>query len=440
MREGTDATLVAYGPMVRTCLEAAAAAEADGAALEVVDLRALSPLDLETVLDVGPRPATRWSSHEAPANLGSAPRSRARVERARVLLAGGAGAAGRGLRHPVPAVPGRGGLPARPGPGARRRRPLASGTEDGRCRDVKEFKLPDLGEGLTEGEILQWLVAARRRGRAEPADRRGRDRQGRGRDAVALRRGRDDAAPRRRATTVDVGRADHRASTPTPRRAGRTEGVAEPAPGDGASRRRSAVPRSADDLPHEPGRRGCRPGGRKAASGGQARSRSLGRHRPPRRRSCPGRAAAGPAESRRRQRAGRRHRRPRGCRPRRSAEAGGRRARRRRGAGQAAGPQAGPDLGVDLAASTAPGRAASITRADVQAAAERQRRPAERSGGAPGRAVVDFDPATRERAHPDQGRAQADRRRRWWRARSPRRTSPSASPSTSPRRWSCARG
>ncbi len=23
---------------------------------------------------------------------------------------------------------------------------------------VKEFKLPDLGEGLTEGEILQWLV------------------------------------------------------------------------------------------------------------------------------------------------------------------------------------------------------------------------------------------------------------------------------------------
>ena len=24
---------------------------------------------------------------------------------------------------------------------------------------VKEFKLPDLGEGLTEGEILKWLVA-----------------------------------------------------------------------------------------------------------------------------------------------------------------------------------------------------------------------------------------------------------------------------------------
>ena len=24
---------------------------------------------------------------------------------------------------------------------------------------VKEFPLPDLGEGLTEGEILKWLVA-----------------------------------------------------------------------------------------------------------------------------------------------------------------------------------------------------------------------------------------------------------------------------------------
>ena len=24
---------------------------------------------------------------------------------------------------------------------------------------TKQFKLPDLGEGLTEGEILQWLVA-----------------------------------------------------------------------------------------------------------------------------------------------------------------------------------------------------------------------------------------------------------------------------------------
>ena len=70
-------------------------------------------------------------------------------------LAGGAGAARRRLRHPVPAVEAGRGVPARPGPGARRRRPL-----DGvLSMATKQFKLPDVGEGLTEGEILQWLVA-----------------------------------------------------------------------------------------------------------------------------------------------------------------------------------------------------------------------------------------------------------------------------------------
>ena len=45
--------LVCYGPMVRTCLDAAAAAEEDGLDLEVIDLRTLSPLDLDPVFDVG---------------------------------------------------------------------------------------------------------------------------------------------------------------------------------------------------------------------------------------------------------------------------------------------------------------------------------------------------------------------------------------------------
>jgi len=49
-RQGTTATLITYGPQVKTCLEAAAAAESDGLDLEVVDLRALSPIDWDTVL------------------------------------------------------------------------------------------------------------------------------------------------------------------------------------------------------------------------------------------------------------------------------------------------------------------------------------------------------------------------------------------------------
>ncbi|MET0426535.1 MAG: transketolase C-terminal domain-containing protein, partial [Actinoplanes sp.] len=44
-REGTDATLIAYGPMVRTALDAATAAAEDGRNLEVIDLRSLSPID-----------------------------------------------------------------------------------------------------------------------------------------------------------------------------------------------------------------------------------------------------------------------------------------------------------------------------------------------------------------------------------------------------------
>ena len=47
--EGTDVTLVAYGPLVVTARDAALAAADDGLSVEVIDLRSLSPLDLDTV-------------------------------------------------------------------------------------------------------------------------------------------------------------------------------------------------------------------------------------------------------------------------------------------------------------------------------------------------------------------------------------------------------
>jgi pyruvate dehydrogenase E1 component beta subunit len=50
-RPGRDVTLITYGPQVKTCHEAAAAAETEGHDLEVVDLRSLSPIDWETVLE-----------------------------------------------------------------------------------------------------------------------------------------------------------------------------------------------------------------------------------------------------------------------------------------------------------------------------------------------------------------------------------------------------
>ncbi|MEZ0111947.1 2-oxoisovalerate dehydrogenase E1 component beta subunit [Catenulispora sp. EB89] len=48
-RQGTDATLIAYGPTVQTALEAAEAGAAEGYDLEVVDLRSIVPFDDATV-------------------------------------------------------------------------------------------------------------------------------------------------------------------------------------------------------------------------------------------------------------------------------------------------------------------------------------------------------------------------------------------------------
>ena len=47
-REGTDLTVVAYGAMVHTALEATE--DLDGASVEVLDLRSLVPLDEEAIL------------------------------------------------------------------------------------------------------------------------------------------------------------------------------------------------------------------------------------------------------------------------------------------------------------------------------------------------------------------------------------------------------
>jgi 2-oxoisovalerate dehydrogenase E1 component beta subunit len=50
VREGTDATLIAYGTSVQIALDAATAAEAEGRSLQVVDVRTLTPFDDETVM------------------------------------------------------------------------------------------------------------------------------------------------------------------------------------------------------------------------------------------------------------------------------------------------------------------------------------------------------------------------------------------------------
>ena len=69
-REGTDATLVAYGPMVKTCLQAAEAAEGEGKSLEVIDLRSLSPLDMDALTASVEKTGRMVVVHEASTFLG----------------------------------------------------------------------------------------------------------------------------------------------------------------------------------------------------------------------------------------------------------------------------------------------------------------------------------------------------------------------------------
>ncbi|MCG5463694.1 alpha-ketoacid dehydrogenase subunit beta [Micromonospora sp. MED01] len=79
VRPGTDVTVLAYGPMVRTCLDAATAAAEDGRELEVIDLRSLSPLDLTAAYESVKRTGRAVVVHEAPSNIGLGAELAARI-------------------------------------------------------------------------------------------------------------------------------------------------------------------------------------------------------------------------------------------------------------------------------------------------------------------------------------------------------------------------
>ena len=79
-RRGDRCTVVTYGSMVTTCLDAAAEAEADGVELEVIDLRSLAPLDDETVLTSVRRTGRCVVVHEAGRTLGLGAEIAARIQ------------------------------------------------------------------------------------------------------------------------------------------------------------------------------------------------------------------------------------------------------------------------------------------------------------------------------------------------------------------------
>jgi pyruvate dehydrogenase E1 component beta subunit len=78
-QQGTDVTLAAYGPMVKVCLEAAAAAANEGRSLEVVDLRSLSPIDFDTIQASVQKTGRLVVVHEAPVFYGAGAEIAARI-------------------------------------------------------------------------------------------------------------------------------------------------------------------------------------------------------------------------------------------------------------------------------------------------------------------------------------------------------------------------
>src|SRR6185312_15382221 len=75
-----------------------------------------------------------------------------------LLLARGAGTPRRRILHALPALANGGALPAGPRSGAGHSRPIARLLRGLPMSELKNFKLPDVGEGLTEADIVRWHV------------------------------------------------------------------------------------------------------------------------------------------------------------------------------------------------------------------------------------------------------------------------------------------
>lgn len=80
VKPGEDVTVLTYGPMVRTCVEAALAAQQEGRNLEVIDLRSLSPLDDAAVFASVRRTGHAIVVHEAVGTLGLGAELAARIQ------------------------------------------------------------------------------------------------------------------------------------------------------------------------------------------------------------------------------------------------------------------------------------------------------------------------------------------------------------------------
>ena len=183
VREGSDVTLIAYGPTVATALETAELAEAEGLSIEVIDLRSLSPFDDETVGASVRKTSRAAVIHEAAQFGGYGAEVAARVTEREFyhLAAPILRITGFDIPYPAPKLE----EFYLPTAGADPDRAEHLGVGDPMSR---QFLLPDLGEGLDRSGDRRLAGRARRHRRRRPARRGGRVGQVGRRTAEPVRR------------------------------------------------------------------------------------------------------------------------------------------------------------------------------------------------------------------------------------------------------------
>ena len=159
LREGRDITLISWGAMVKETMAAADALSAEGIAAEVIDLATLKPYDENTVLGSVAKTGRCVIVHEAARTGGFGAEIAALIAERGLssLLAPVTRVTGydtviplaRLEQHYMPSV---GRIVARRAQGM----PVQLNS-NGHGR-MRQFMLPDLGEGLEEAEIVAWHV------------------------------------------------------------------------------------------------------------------------------------------------------------------------------------------------------------------------------------------------------------------------------------------
>ena len=149
-REGKGVTVLCYGTMVHV---AEAAAEETGVDAEIIDLRTLLPLDVDAIEASVNKTGRCVIVHEATLTSGFGAELAAQVTERCFYALEAPVAARRGLGHALSAC---GGMGLFPRSSARRAR--AREGHGGLVMGIRSIKMPDVGEGVAEAEIVEWAV------------------------------------------------------------------------------------------------------------------------------------------------------------------------------------------------------------------------------------------------------------------------------------------